>query len=305
MEISVISPVYQAEQIVEELCSRLLAVLPTISTQFEIILVEDGSRDQSWQKVESICAKHKEITGLKLSRNFGQHNAIAAGLRLSKGDWVVVMDCDLQDDPGEIPGLYQKTKEGYDIVLAQRTVRQDSVIKKFYSKWFYKFYSYFTDTRQDETVANFGIYKSDVIRSVNEIGDYERVFPTLVQWVGFRSTSIEVKHQERFHGKSSYNFLKLFSLAFKMIISFSDKPLRIALVIGLMISFASFCFGIFYLFESLTGRITEPGFASIIISIWFLGGTILFFIGILGLYIGRIFEKVKNRPNYIIEKRRN
>lgn len=305
MEISVISPVYQAEQIVEELCRQLLAVLPTISTQFEIILVEDGSSDQSWHKIESICSKYKEITGLKLSRNFGQHNAIAAGLRLSKGDWVIVMDCDLQDDPGEIPGLYQKTKEGYDIVLAQRTLRQDSVMKKFYSKWFYKFYSYFTDTRQDETVANFGIYKSDVIKSVNEIGDYERVFPTLVQWVGFRSTSIEVKHQERFQGKSSYNFLKLFSLAFKMVISFSDKPLRIALVIGLMISFASFCFGIFYLFESLTGRITEPGFASIIISIWFLGGTILFFIGILGLYIGRIFEKVKNRPNYIIEKRRN
>ncbi|HRI20649.1 MAG TPA: glycosyltransferase family 2 protein [Panacibacter sp.] len=305
MEISVISPVYQAEQIVKELCKRLLSILPAITNEYEIILVEDGSSDKSWNEIESICIKHKEVKGIKLSRNFGQHNAISAGLRLASGNWIVVMDCDLQDDPSEILNLYNKTKEGFDIVLAQRAVRQDSKMKKITSKWFYKFYSYFTDTQQDETLANFGIYKNDVIKSVNQIGDHERVFPTLVQWVGFKKAKISVGHNQRFAGKSTYNFSKLFSLAFRMIISFSDKPLRIALLIGSFVSFASFCFGIFYFIEAISGRITEPGYASIIISIWFLGGTILFFIGVLGLYIGKIFEKVKNRPNYIIEQTQN
>jgi dolichol-phosphate mannosyltransferase len=201
------------------------------------------------------------------------------------------MDCDLQDDPAEIFNLYNKANEGFDIVLAQRAIRQDSKIKKVTSRWFYKFYSYFTNTEQDDTIANFGIYNKDVIRSVNAIGDQERVFPTLVQWVGFRKTKISVGHNRRFDGNSTYSFAKLFSLAFGMIISFSNKPLRIALLTGLFISFVSFCFGIFYLIEALTGRITQPGYASIIISIWFLGGTILFFIGILGLYIGKILKR--------------
>lgn len=305
MEISVISPVYQAEHIIDELCNRLLSTLNSITEKFEIILVEDGSKDNSWEKIEELCNKYKKITGIKLSRNFGQHNAISAGLKNAKGKWIIVMDCDLQDDPFEIPRLFKKAKEGFDIVLAQRKIRMDSRFKKISSKWFYKFYSYFTDTEQDDTVANFGIYNSEVIRSVNEIGDYERVFPTLIQWVGFKKTTLEVNHNERYQGKSSYSFFKLLSLAFRMVISFSNKPLKIALIIGLLISLASFSLGLFYLFKAISGEITQPGYASIIISIWFLGGTILFFIGILGLYIGKVFEKVKNRPNYIIEQKLN
>ncbi|CAN5285114.1 glycosyltransferase [soil metagenome] len=305
MEFSVISPVYLAENILDELCKRLLSVLTAMGTSFEIILVEDGSPDKSWQQIEKWCKKDDHIKGVKLSRNFGQHNAIAAGIKLAKGDWVIVMDCDLQDSPEEIPALYSKALEGYDIVFAKRFERQDGWLKKLYSKWFYATYAYFTNTKQDETIANFGIYSRNVIEAINKMGDYERVFPTLVQWVGYKKVVIEVKHNARYEGKSSYSFGKLFVLAFQMIISFSDKPLRLALITGTIISISSFCFGIFYLVQSLRGIITEPGFASLIISIWFLGGTILIFIGVLGLYIGKIFEKVKNRPNYLIQEIKN
>jgi len=305
MEFSVISPVYRAENIVDELCRRLLSVLSTITENFEIILVEDGSPDKSWTEIKKWCEIDKRIKGVKLSRNFGQHNAIAAGMRIAKGNWVVVMDCDLQDSPEEIPTLYQKACEGHDIVFAKRQERQDKTLKKLYSKWFYAAYSYFTNTKQDEAIANFGIYKNKVISSINEMGDYERVFPTLVQWVGYNKAYITVKHSQRYEGRSSYSFFKLLSLAFRMIISFSDKPLRIALIAGTIISISSFGFGIFYLIQSLRGVITEPGFASLIISIWFLGGTVLIFIGVLGLYIGKIFEKVKNRPNFFIQEIKN
>ena len=303
--ISVVSPVYKAEAIVPLLVEQLVNSLEKITSDYEIILVEDGSPDNSWNEIVKQCIQNKKIKGIKLSRNFGQHNAIAAGLNNCSGEFIVVMDCDLQDRPEEIINLYNKIKEGYEIVLAKRHNRQDNFLKRISSKWFYAVYSYFTNTKQDETIANFGIYKKDVIKAVQLMGDYERVFPTLIQWVGYKKTNLKVVHQERIHGRSSYSFLNLFTLAFRMIISFSDRPLKVALFLGGIISLISFSFGIFYLVEAIAGNITQPGYASLIISIWFLGGVILMFIGIVGLYIGKIFEKVKNRPNFIIHQKEN
>ncbi|SHJ58080.1 glycosyltransferase family 2 protein [Aquimarina spongiae] len=302
MKLSIVSPVYKAEHLVDELVERLEKTLYDISDFYEIILVEDGSPDNSWEAIEKICAINKNVKGIKLSRNFGQHYAITAGLENISGDWVVVMDCDLQDRPEEIPKLLDKAKEDYDIVYAQRQLRQDSFFKKISSKLFYKTFGYLTDSKQDPSIANFGVYSKTVIHSLLSMNDHVRFFPTMVQWVGFKSTKISVAHSSRAEGKSSYSWGKLIKLAFDNIISFSDKPLRLTIRLGLVIATLSFISGLIYIFKYINGEIKVLGFASIIISIWFLSGLIIFILGIIGIYLGKTFDKVKERPTYIISK---
>lgn len=303
--ISIVSPVYRAEKIVDKLVEEIVNSVLPLTPDFEIILIEDGSPDHSWDSIMRNCEKDNRVKGIKLSRNFGQHNAITAGLHAVKGEWVVVMDCDLQDRPDEIPNLYNKAIEGVEIVLARRAFRQDHFFKRLTSAFFYRIFSYLTETKQDPAIANFGIYHRNVIKAILSMGDYVRVFPILVQWVGFERTTIDVKHAAREEGKSSYTFLKLLKLAGNMIISFSEKPLKIGLRVGVSIAFAAFVFGIYNLIRYLKGDILVPGYASIIVSIWFLSGAIIAFIGLAGLYIGKIFEKVKNRPSFIIHKTLN
>lgn len=305
MKISIVSPVYLGEKLVPELVSRLNATLSTISDEYEIILVEDGSPDNSWEAIQTICKRQSNIKGIKLSKNFGQHYAITCGLGAARGDWIVVMDCDLQDQPEEIPKLFNKAKEGYDIVFAQRKQRQDSFIKKLLSKVFYKIFGYLTDTKQDPTIANFGIYHKNVIEAVLSMNDYIRYFPTMVQWVGFDKTKVSVNHSIRKEGKSSYSWSDLIKLATKIILAFSDKPMRLTVRIGFGISAISFLSGIIYLFQYLNNKIAVMGFTSIIISLFFLSGLIILTLGILGLYIGKTFEQVKHRPSFIINKMLN
>lgn len=302
MKISIISPVYKGEKMIQELVSRLHTVLQKISDDYEVILVEDGSPDNSWGAIEEMCKKDSKVKGIKLSRNFGQHYAITCGLNAAQGDWVVVMDCDLQDKPEEIPNLFNKAQEGYDIVFAQRENRQDTFFKKLSSVLFYKIFSYLTETEQDATIANFGVYNKKVIASILSMKDYMRYFPTMVQWVGFDSIKLKVKHDSRFEGKSSYTLSKLLRLAFNNIISFSDKPLRILVKLGFYISSLSFLIGIFYLYQYFSGQIAVLGFASIIITLTFLSGIIILTLGLVGIYVGKTFEQSKQRPNYIVHK---
>jgi len=217
----------------------------------------------------------------------------------------VVMDCDLQDRPDEIPNLYHKALEGYDSVFAQRTERNDTLFKKLFSKLFYKLFSYLTDTKQDATVANFGIYRRCVIDAILSMHDQIRFFPTMVQWVGFRKFYLPVEHASRFEGKSTYNFKGLFRLAMNTIMGFSDKPLRLTVKVGFFITLLSVLVAIVYLGLYLSGRIQVEGFTTLILSLWFLSGFIMFILGILGLYIGRMFEKVKERPVYLIQDKCN
>jgi len=217
----------------------------------------------------------------------------------------VVMDCDLQDRPEEILALYNKAQEGFDAVLARRAARNDTFVKKTFSQMFYKLFGYLTDTKYDNTIANFGIYNAKVINAILSMNDKVRVFPVLLQWVGFNKCSINVIHDSRVLGKSSYNFTKLFNLAFNIIISFSNKPLLLTVRLGILISLISLGVGVVNLYKHLTGQILVSGFASLIISIWFLSGIIIFSIGIIGIYIGKLFEASKNRPNYIINKKTN
>jgi polyisoprenyl-phosphate glycosyltransferase len=302
MLLSIVIPVYQAEEIIEELIGRIKAAVSGMPVNYEVILVEDGSKDASWNKIEKVCAASPEIKGVKLSRNFGQHHAITAGLDICKGDWVIVMDCDLQDRPEEISRLLQKAGEGFDIVFAKRNNRRDPFIKKIFSKFFFLVFSYLTGIKYDATIANFGIYHSKVIDAIKSMKEPMRAFFPMTQWVGFSKTAIEVTHGERFSGKSSYNFRTLLKLASDIILSYSDKPLKIIIRLGFIISLLSFVAAIYTLVKYFNHQIVVSGYTSIIISIWFLGGLIIFILGVIGLYISRIFTGVKNRPLYIVDK---
>ena len=304
-ELSIVSPVYMAEKIVDKLVAEITKHASTITDNFEIILVEDGSRDDSWKQIEAVAAHNSKVKAIKLSRNFGQHYAINSGISNATGRWVVVMDCDLQDRPENIPTLYQEAQKGYDIVLAQRIQRTDGWFKRTSSKVFYKLFGYFTDTEQDSTIANFGIYHNKVIQAVLSMNDSIKYFPTMIQWVGFNKTKLEVDHGEREEGSSSYSWRKLFKLAFDNILSFSNKPLKLTVKLGFFIALSSAAVGIYYLILYLNGQIVVLGFASLIISLWFLAGIIMLVLGIVGLYIGKVFDKVKDRPVYIVDQKIN
>jgi len=303
--ISVVSPVYRAEKIVAELVRQLHENLLTITPDYEIILVNDYSPDNSWLTITTECEKDKRVKGINLSRNFGQHYAITAGLNFAKGEWIVVMDCDLQDRPDEIPNLYRKAQEGWDSVFAQRVERQDSFFKRLFSKTFYAFFSYLTDTKQDPTVANFGIYNRNVIDAILTMKDNIRFFPTMVQWVGFQKFYLPVQHSDRYEGKTSYNFKGLIQLALNNIVAFSDKPLRLTVKIGFVISVFSFLLALYNIFARLTGVIMVEGFTTTVFSIWFVGGMMFVVIGVVGLYVGKTFENVKNRPTFIVQNQVN
>ncbi len=302
IEISIISPVYRAEKILDKLVYQIRNTLHEIGVTFEIILVDDRSPDNSWEVMRQLSIKFPEVKSIRLSRNFGQHPAIVAGLSIAKGEWIVVMDCDLQDQPKEIEKLYKKAIEGYDLVLARRENRQDGFIKKMYSKIFSKVFNYLADTDFNNEVANFGIYNRKVIASVLTIGDYIKAFPLFIYFTGYNATSIAVEHADRDSGKSSYSFSKGISLAFNAIISFSNKPLKIFVKFGMIISFLAFIGGLVNLIYYLEGSIKVSGYSSLIISIWLLSGIIITVIGVVGIYIGKVFEQTKNRPAYIIDE---
>jgi len=303
--ISVVSPVYKAEAIVPLLVEQLINCLALITSDYEIILVEDGSPDNSWNEIVKQCTTNKKVKGIKLSRNFGQHYAITAGIEHTNGNWVIVMDCDLQDRPEEIKNLYQKAHEGYDIVLARRIERKDHFFKRVSSKSFYFILSYLTGTSQDPRIANFGIYHRKVIASINKLKEPIRYFPTMVKWVGFNKTIINVEHGKRESGSTTYNWAKLFRLALDIILANSDKPIKLIFKTGFFIALFSLLFGIYILYNYFIHRITVAGYTSLLISIWFIGGMIMFILGLIGLYVGKTFEGVKNRPIYLADIKMN
>ncbi len=302
MKLSIVSPIYKAENFIDKLVFEIQKSMIALNVDYEIILVDDRSKDNSWQKMKELSQKNANIKSLRLSRNFGQHPAIIAGLSQAKGEWIIVMDCDLQDQPKEIVNLYNKAQEGFEVVQARRKNREDSFLKKLSSKLFSKVYGYFTDTKYDNEIANFGIYNKKVINSILEISDYIKFFPLFVEFVGFKSTSITVEHAPRDSGTTSYGFSKLVSLAFNTIISFSNKPLKLFVKFGMIISLISFCVGLYYIYQAIHNEIAVLGFTSIIVSIWFLSGVIITTIGVAGIYIGKIFDQTKNRPVYIIDE---
>jgi len=300
--ISVAIPVYKAEHCLDELYRRLVASLETISPDFEIILVEDCGGDNSWQVIEHLAAVDSRVRGIQFSRNFGQHYGITAGLDQCHGEWVVVMDCDLQDRPEEIPRLYAKAQEGFDIVLARRIARQDPPIKRISSWLFYKIFSYLAEIEYDGASGNFRIMSRKVVANYRRMGEQLRFFGGLVQWLGFPTSSIPVEHAERFEGNSTYTISKLWKLATETIIAYSDKPLRIGIRFGFGMAGLAFSYGMYILLRALLYGSPIPGWNSLIVSIYFIGGIIIAMLGIIGIYLGKSFDESKKRPLYIVRR---
>lgn len=298
--ISVVSPVYKAEGCLEELYRRLAAALGAITQDFEIILVEDCGGDRSWEIIQDLARRDTRVKGIQFSRNFGQHYGITAGLDFCDGDWVVVMDCDLQDRPEEISRLYAKAQEGYEVVVARRGKRSDPPLKRLLSWAFYRLFSYLTDSDYDPQTGNFRIVSRKVVDSFRQMREQLRFFGGLVGWMGFPTATLDVQHADRFEGRSTYTFAKLWNLAADTIIAYSDKPLRLTVRLGFLVALLAFCYGMYILFHGLVYGSPITGWSSLIVSIYFTGGIIIATLGILGIYLGKAFDESKKRPLYIV-----
>jgi dolichol-phosphate mannosyltransferase len=301
--LSIISPVYGCVGCLEQLRERCVAALYGSGETLEFIFVDDASPDGAWARIRDMSERNPDVRGIRFVRNFGQHYAIAAGVESARGKRIVVMDCDLQDAPEEIPRLLAHADEGFDVVFAGREGRQDTLFKRFCSFLFYKALGYLTGTPQDHRTANFGVYSRKVVDTINAMPESDRCFPLMVKWAGFRSSVLSVQHVERGTGRSGYSISKLVRLALNIVLSYSDKPLRLVVKAGLLFSVAAFGIVGVSIYRYYAGDIAVAGFTSIIASVWLLGGIIIVCIGIIGLYLGRLFNAVKNRPYYIADER--
>ncbi len=299
MDISVVIPVYGCKGALPELHRRLTESLSKITKDYEIILVNDACPQNSWESIEKICENDSKVVGIELSRNFGQIYAITAGLDNAKGDYIVVMDCDLQDRPEEIINLYNKAQEGYDVVFARRAQRKDSPLKVFISKIFYDICTFATGTKFDPAICNFSIITKKVKEAYCSMRENNRAYVAYIQWVGFRTTAIDVEHNERAEGKSSYNFKKRFKMATDILTSQSDMILKFFVKIGFFITFISFLAIIYLVIDYFVSHLIS-GWTSIIVSICFFSGLLMATIGVVGIYVGNIFMQSKGRPLYII-----
>ena len=299
--LSVVIPVYRSQDSLRELYERLKSSLSSISDNFEIILVNDASPDDSWMIIQDLAQNDSRVKGLNLSRNFGQHRAITAGLDFVNGEWIVVMDCDLQDIPEEIPKLYQAAITGYDLVVGRKIKRQDGFFKKFGSRCFYRAFSYFTDSKVDNRIGNFGIYTRKVIDNIKVLREQNRSFGLFAIFVGFRRLELDIEHASRAHGSSSYNIFRLILLATDSIIAHSNKLLLLAIKLGFLISFSSLCFATLLVMRYFFLGAPLAGWTSVMVSMYFATGLIIATIGVVGVYIGKVFDEVKGRPLYIVE----
>jgi len=298
--VSVVTPVYGCAGCLEDLADRVSMVLAARCDSFEIIMVDDASPDGAWRRINEIAAVQPTVRGLRLSRNFGQHAAISAGLHHARGDKIIVMDCDLQDLPEEIPALLDALQGEVAVALAQRVERRDSVFKRLGSWAFYRLLEWLTDSSHDHAIANFGAYRRDVIDAINAMPETDRFFPLLVRWTGFTAKSVQVNHGRRHDGHSGYSLRQLISLATNVALSFSDKPLRLVIRMGLVFALFALFIVAYSVYAYTAGNIQVAGFTSIIASIWLVGSAILSSVGVLGLYLGRLFNGAKGRPNFII-----
>lgn len=303
-QISVVIPIYNEEENLPELHRRLKNVLENeLGVSYEIVFVDDGSYDNSWSIIENLYARNRNVKGINFSRNFGHHIAITAGLDYLQGDTVVLMDGDLQDPPEEIPRLYEKFEEGYDIVYAIRKTRDDPLLKKIASKFFYRVFKILARVEVNLNVGIFRMMSRQAADGLKSCREKSRLTTALMTWTGFSRIGVETKRSARYAGKTKYSLFKSVALAIDGITSFSYFPLRIATYIGFLSSLISSAIGIYMLMKKILYGFPILGYASIIVSILFIGGIQLLIIGIIGEYIGRILTEVQKRPLYLIKEK--
>ncbi len=300
-DFSVIIPVYNEEENLAVLYERLSAVVGKLGT-YEIILVDDGSKDRSWQLIKELHGKDDRVKGVSFSRNFGHHIAITAGLDYAKGQTIVLMDGDLQDQPEEIPRLLDKLREDYDLVYGIRKVKKDSLMKRFNSFLFWWFLNKLSGIEIPRNQTLLRVFDRKILDVLKDMRERARFIHGMIAWTGFRIALIEVEHAPRERGVSKYNTVKLFRLAFNAITSFSTLPLRLATYLGLFSSGVGFFYALYFLYKKIFLGIPVLGYASIIVAVLFVGGVQLLILGIMGEYLGRVYQEVQARPIYILKE---
>ncbi len=306
-KISVIVPCFNEEAVLPKLFARLGAVAATWNCDYEIICVDDGSRDRTWEILKAQHQTDSRWHCLCFARNFGHQTAVSAGLHFATGDAAVIIDADLQDPPEEISRLLEKWREGFEVVFATRKERKDPLVKKILAWGFYRLLQKMTPLPMSTDAGDFCLLDKKVVAVMNSLPERSRYLRGLRTWCGFRQASVEFDRAERAAGVPQYTFKKSFKLAMDGLFSFSAAPLRLATYLGLWVSAFAF-FGVLFtlaqkIFANEFARIglaPGAGFPTIVISVLFLGGVQLICLGILGEYIGRIYEEVKGRPLWII-----
>lgn len=303
VEISVIAPLLNEEKNVYELYNRLSAVLKHSNKDYEIILVDDGSKDQTLFALEKIAAEDSSVKYISFSRNFGHQVALYAGLERCTGNNIILIDGDLQDPPEIIEELWKKKNEGYDVVYAKRNTRKgESFLKKITAKIFYRILSRITSIAIPVDTGDFRIINRKVANELLRMNDHTKFLRGQIAWLGFKETSIAYDREERKNGNSNFGYGKMFRFAFDGITGFSNFPLKFASISGMIVSLFAFIFIIYVLLAKLVWGETITGWASMMVTILFLGGIQLLSVGIIGEYISRINDAVRNRQLYIINK---
>ncbi|MEZ5172428.1 MAG: glycosyltransferase family 2 protein [Bacteroidia bacterium] len=305
-EISVVIPVYRAEKIVDELLRQLHAELQKISPGYEIILVDDRSPDNGWERMIAGAANDSRVKCVRLSRNFGQHYALTAGLSYARGKYVVTMDCDLQDDPAYIQKLYDKIKEGFGIVYTSKARTGHGLFKNIFAGLYFRIYNWLSDSGNTESddIGSFLIMQKKVVDAFLSVNDYHRHYLLILKWLGFSSDRIRIEHRKRFEGKSSYTFTKLVSHALNGITSQSVKLLHLSVSIGFTIFLLSLILGFAIIVKYFISGY-QQGWTSIFVLILFSTGLMMMSIGVSGIYLGKTFEQSKQRPLFIVDEEIN
>ncbi|MBQ6334448.1 MAG: glycosyltransferase [Erysipelotrichaceae bacterium] len=305
VDISVVVPVYGCPEALRPLYERVRETMDRIQKSFELVLVNDACPKGSWKIIEELCHEDKRVMGIDLSRNFGQIHSTNAGIDEAKGEYIVLMDCDLQDRPEGIEDLFQEIEKGYDIVFARRMDRKDNAMVLFFSKTFYRIYNHFTEGYYDGDVGNFCIVRKKVVDEYRQIKDNNKSFTAMLSWMGYKVSKIDIEAEKRFEGKSSYTFSKKVDMAIDMLTSQSNKPLKAIIKLGFVIAALAFVYLVIQIINYFVSSNVTEGWTSIIAAIFLMGGITLVCLGGVGIYVGNIFSQTKGFPAYLIREKIN
>jgi glycosyltransferase involved in cell wall biosynthesis len=299
--LSVVAPVFGCRPCLQHLYERLLATLDGLFTSYEIVLVDDRAEDGSWEEIERLVELDESVRGIRLSRNFGQHAAITAGLQYARGDWVVVMDCDLQDPPEDIPRLYAKALEGHDIVFGRRGHKPTGPVHRLIGRLYFHGIRVLGGARLDGQYGNFSIISRKVVEAFLALGDQDRHYVMILTWLGFDAAMIDYEPASRYRGESSYSFGRLIEHALDGVFFQTTVLLRWIVYGGFVLALTGALLAAYVAGARLAGEL-YPGWTSIVVAILVMGGFIILSTGITGLYIGKVFEQVRNRPVFVVDR---
>lgn len=301
MDISVIIPTYNEEANINMLYERLTGVMQQMALKYELIFVNDGSKDKTISLVKDLANKHEQVRFIDLSRNFGHQIAVSAGLDYAVGDAVVIIDADLQDPPELIIDMYKKMEEGFQVVYAKRKSRKgESIFKLWTAKVFYRILSKITSVSIPVDTGDFRIIDRKVVDVLISMPEKHKFLRGQIAWIGFNQTYIEYERQERFAGETGYPFSKMLKFALDGITAFSDLPLKLVTYFGFIVSFISFLLMLYALYARFISQDYEPGWTSLMLVTLFIGGIIMIALGVIGEYLSRIDGNIRNRPLYVV-----